>query len=109
MNNKIMSLLEYSSSPASYKMGAEPSEELNIGDELNGDLCEWNDITQRETVISDCYHKFVFNPDVFDIGASLTNPIGYYYKPFFSIRIKGFSDYIEEIYCNDRRVIKKIK
>jgi hypothetical protein len=70
--------------------------ELNIGDELNGDLCEWNDVTQRETVLSQCYHKFVFNPEVFDIGASITNPLGYYYNPFFSIRIKGFSDYIEE-------------
>lgn len=70
--------------------------QLNIGDQLNGDLCEWNDITQRETVLSPCYHKFVFNPDVFDIGASITNPVGYYYNPFFSIKTRGFSDYIEE-------------
>lgn len=40
MNNKIMSLLEYSSSPASYKMGAEPSEELNIGDDILDALVE---------------------------------------------------------------------
>jgi len=70
--------------------------ELNIGDELNGDLCEWNDITQRETVLSECYHKFVFNADVFDIGSGVSNPLGYYYTPFFGIKIKDFSDYIEE-------------
>ena len=40
MNNKIMSLLEYSSSPASYKMGAEPSEELNINDDILDALVE---------------------------------------------------------------------
>jgi hypothetical protein len=40
MNNKIMSLLEYSSSSASYKMGAEPSEELNISDDILDALVE---------------------------------------------------------------------
>lgn len=69
---------------------------LNSGAGLNGDLCEWNNITQTETVLSDCYHKFVFNPAVFNIGGSITNPLGYYYKPFFPIKIRQFSDYIEE-------------
>lgn len=66
------------------------------GSELNGDLCEWNNITQQETVLSDCYHKFAFNPYIFNIGGSVNNPLGYYYKPFFSIKIKQYSDYIEE-------------
>jgi len=70
--------------------------DLDVGDTFGGDLCEWNDITQRETVISEYYHKFVFNPEIFNIGGSLNNPQGYYYKPFFSIRIKDYSDYIEE-------------
>jgi len=69
---------------------------LNANFRLNGDLCEWNNITQQETVLSDCYHKFVFNPEVFDIGGSISNPLGYYYKPFFSMKIRQFSDYIEE-------------
>jgi hypothetical protein len=69
---------------------------LNPNQFINGDLCEWNDLTQRETVLSDCYHKFVFNPEVFNINTSVTNPLGYYYKPFFSMKIKDFSDYVEE-------------
>jgi hypothetical protein len=70
--------------------------DLTPGEKLNGDLCEWNDITQTETVISDCYHKFIFNPAVFNIGEGLENPMGYYYKPLFSLKIKDYGDYIEE-------------
>jgi hypothetical protein len=69
---------------------------LDVGDVINGDLCEWNNITQTETVLSECYHKFVFNPSVFDIGGSTENPIGYYYRPFYSIKLRGLSDYVED-------------
>jgi hypothetical protein len=68
----------------------------NQGDTLYGDVCEWNNLTQTETVLSKYYHKFVHNPQVFNIGTSLENPSGYYYTPHFSLKIKEFSDYIEE-------------
>lgn len=69
---------------------------LTLGTELNGDLCEWNNMTQVETVLSECYHKFRFNQNIFTVGGSVDNPPGYYYKPFFPIKIREFSDYIEE-------------
>jgi hypothetical protein len=68
----------------------------NRGNQIYGDVCEWNDITQEETVLSKYYHKFVFNPQVFNINTSLDNPSGYYYTPHFSLKIKEFSDYIEQ-------------
>ena len=51
---------------------------LNPNAQLNGDFCEWNNMTQLETVLSECYHKIVFNPQVFSIGGSTTNPLGYF-------------------------------
>lgn len=72
------------------------NEYLNVGDTLDGDLCEWNNLTQLETSLSTIYHKFVFNQSIFSIGSSLENPLGYLYKPFFGIKIKEYSDYLEE-------------
>jgi hypothetical protein len=70
---------------------------LKSGDTIDGNYCEWNDYEQKERVISEMYHKFTFNSDVFDIGCgnSCDNQFGYYYKPNRSMRIRGFSDYIE--------------
>jgi hypothetical protein len=68
----------------------------NPSDQLYGDVCEWNDSTQTETVLSTYYHKFVHNPLVFNINTSLDNPEGYYYQPHFSLKIREYSDYIEE-------------
>lgn len=83
---------------------------LNVGDVIKGDFCEYNDIEQTEYVLSDLYHKYSFNPELFtpnhsDSGvASLTGfysvidtmlPPGYSYKPHYSIPIRVFSNYIE--------------
>jgi hypothetical protein len=70
---------------------------LKSGDTINGNYCEWNDYEQKERVISEMYHKFTFNTDVFDISLvdNNNNQFGYYYKPNRSMRIRGFSDYIE--------------
>lgn len=68
----------------------------NVGDQIYGDVCEWNNMEQKETVLSEYYHKFVFNAQVFDIGTSVENPSGYYYKPHYSLKIREFSDYIEQ-------------
>jgi hypothetical protein len=69
---------------------------LNAGDILDGPFCEWNNITQTETILSNVYHKFVFNAEAFNIGASQTNPFGYYYEPFHKFQLKRYSPYIEE-------------
>ena len=68
---------------------------LYSGDTIESDLCEWNNSTLVETTLSDCYHKFVFNPTSFNINTSIDNPLGYYYKPFYNIKIAQYSDYIE--------------
>jgi hypothetical protein len=69
---------------------------LKNGDTINGNYCEWNDYEQKERVISEMYHKFIFNSDVFDIRSVNDNkPFGYYYQPNRVIKIRGFSDYIE--------------
>jgi len=69
---------------------------LSNGDLLDGPFCEWNNITQTETILSNVYHKFVFNSQAFNIRASQTNPLGYYYEPFHKFQLKVYSPYIEE-------------
>ena len=74
-------------------------ESLKSGDIIEGDLCEWNDIEQKERVVSKLTHKFTFNPYVFDIFVNTddqTNQLGYYYQPHHSLKIRDYSDYIEE-------------
>jgi hypothetical protein len=73
---------------------------LNVGDTLDGDFCEWNNSEYNERVISDIYHKITYNENIFDINitgeSTQQNPLGYYYKPFFPIKLRDFSSYIEE-------------
>jgi hypothetical protein len=69
---------------------------LNVGDVLDGPFCEWNNITQTETILSEVYHKFVYNPETFNINSSLSNPFGFYYEPFHKFKLRVYSDYIEE-------------
>jgi hypothetical protein len=72
---------------------------LSSGDTIDGDFCEWNDYEQNERVISNIYHKLTFNQSNFSViasgGTNVYNP-GYYYQPLHPIRIRAFSDYIEE-------------
>lgn len=68
---------------------------LNIGDVIMGDICEFNEYEQKETKVSDIYHKISFNPQIFDNSSSNTLPDGYAYKPHYSIKIREFSDYVE--------------
>jgi hypothetical protein len=78
---------------------------LQSGDTLHSDLCEWNNTTLIETTLSDCYHKIVFNPETFNINTSITNPLGYYYKPFYEMKLQEYSDYIENGNPNDTDAI----
>ena len=70
------------------------------GDTLDGDFCEWNDYEYTERVISEYYHKIIYNATHFNINitqqAPPANPLGYYYKPHNPIKIRDFSSYIEE-------------
>ncbi len=65
---------------------------LSVGDLIDGDFCEWNDIEQKETVLSKYYHRISYNEDVFNIQSDN----GFYYSPHIGTQIKVFSDYIEE-------------
>jgi hypothetical protein len=73
---------------------------LISGDTMDGDFCEWNDYTQTEIVISNLYHKITFNSDNFTTVVTNSNGTnytpGYYYQPLFPVRVREFSDYIEE-------------
>jgi hypothetical protein len=95
-NTQIQTLSYASSVPEYSNKIFYYNSDLNIGDEIDGDFCEWNDLEQNEIVISEHYHKITFNPDVFNIGTTTTNPLGYYYKPHNKMVIKVFSNYVEE-------------
>ena len=70
---------------------------LKVDDVIDGDLCEWNNFTQEERVISKIYHKITYNQSNFNIQPTIsTNPLGYYYQPHYGLKIRVFSDYIEE-------------
>jgi hypothetical protein len=92
------------------------NQELSEGQVIKGDFCEYNQMEQKEYVISPIYHKYSFNIDYFDnipqttlsgfqgLGQALANqvsainyPLGYTYKPHYSIKIKEFSPYIEQV------------
>lgn len=72
---------------------------LNIGDIIDGDVCEYNDFEQKERVVSAHYHKIKYNPNLFNtnLNGSLnqTNLPGYYYQTHFPCKIRDFSPYIE--------------
>lgn len=75
------------------------NQDLQIGDLIDGDFCEWNDFEQKERIISEIYHKFVLNRNIF-IEDNATpeesnNPNGYYYKPHYSFKLRIFSEYVE--------------
>ena len=72
-------------------------ESLKEGDVLDGGFYEWNDYEQTERLISDIYHKFTFNPFIFNISNTddNSNQLGYYYQPHNKMKIRSFSEYIE--------------
>lgn len=73
------------------------TENLSIGDSLDGNICEWNDYTQLEQDLSTYYNKIRFNENLFNISmGSSSNPFGYYYQPHNEIEIAAFSNYLEE-------------
>ena len=71
------------------------NKDLPIGTELKGDVCEWNEFNQKETVVSPISHKFSFNPSIFSTNADINLPDGYTYNPHHSVKLRTYSDYIE--------------
>lgn len=73
------------------------NKELVSGDTLNGDFCEFNQYELKERVISEIHHKLWINPFLLKTNLTPTlNPDGYYYKPHHGIKLREYSDYIEE-------------
>jgi hypothetical protein len=76
------------------------NQNLTSGDTMDGDFCEWNDYTQTEMVLSNLFHKITFNNNNFTTVITNSNGTyytpGYYYQPLFPVRVREFSDYIEE-------------
>ena len=68
---------------------------LNEGDILKGDFCEYNDIEQKEYVLSPMLHKYSFNQGLFYDNSVPNLPSGYAYQPHNPIKIREYSDYIE--------------
>lgn len=82
--------------------------DLQIGDLVDGDFCEWNDYEQKERVISNYYQKIKFNQSVFQTSQTpSTNSLGYYYMPHNKMTIRVFSDYIETTNSNDVLFVPK--
>jgi hypothetical protein len=98
-NSSYVNLVSYGLNPVGVPYKFIYTDPLSSGDTIDGDLCEWNDYEQTERVISEIYHKITFNQNNFSvsifIGEDYFYP-GYYYKPLHPIRIRAFSDYIEE-------------
>ncbi len=76
---------------------------LDLGDTLKGDFCEYNNIEQKEYVLSSLYHKYSFNPSIFfdQTTSTPTFPSGYLYKPHYDVPIRVYSDYIENASLNE--------
>lgn len=70
---------------------------LHIGDEIKGDICEWNDYEQREYVSSKMSHKYSFNPQILQgvTRGNMSKPYGYAYHPHYPVQVRVYSDYIE--------------
>jgi hypothetical protein len=78
------------------------NDNLNIGDMIDGDFCEWNDFEMIERVVSSYYHKIKYNQQVFQTSDEYnTNSLGYYYGPHIPMTIRVFSDYIETAKIGD--------
>ena len=73
------------------------TKELEIGENIKGDICEWNEYDQKENVLSSANHKISFNLNNFNDGSDENPnlPNGYSYKPHYEVKVKEFSDSIE--------------
>jgi len=73
--------------------------DLKEGDIIQGDFCEYNQYEQKERTVSELYHKFFFNPILFQINQPPPPSFarnGYYYKPHYVMPLRAYSSYVEE-------------
>lgn len=80
-------------------------EPLSIGTSgLTGAFIEYNESELKERVISEAFHKFTSPTTIFDhgqddntlfSGSSVNNLHGLYYQPYYRIKIRQLSPYIE--------------
>ncbi len=88
---------------------------IPVGTTLTGAFVEYNKKELKERIVSEVFHKFshlksvggttIFNhyQDLgsFYSGASSTNTVGYYYQPFYRVKLRQLSPYIENSKTND--------
>jgi len=74
------------------------NDNLAVDSVLDGDFCEWNNFDQNERVVSEHYHKITFNNQWFSVisNAPTNNQFGYYYNPHSTLKIRQYSDYVED-------------
>ena len=80
-------------------------DKLSIGTSgLTGAFVEYNVNELKERIISEAYHKFSCPTTVFDFkqnlnstysGSSSNNLVGWYYQPYYKVKIRQLSPYIE--------------
>ena len=85
--------------------------ELNVGTILTGAYVEYNIKELKERVISESFHKFNTNVNLFDhgqtgsvsgfSGATTSNPFGLYYQVHHRVKLRELSPYIETANTND--------
>jgi len=76
---------------------------LQSGDTIDGGFYEWNNFEQKERLLSDIYHKMIYNDDVFNVPIvphkndpdTRYGRYGYFYQPHRKLTLRVFSDYIE--------------
>lgn len=67
------------------------TKDFNYEDEIDGDLCEYNNDDLMEYVIQKRVNRLVYNPNVFE-----TSTNGYYYNVHYPYILQVYSPYIEE-------------
>lgn len=75
------------------------NQDLKEGDIIQGDFCEYNQFEQKERTVSELYHKFFFNPILFNIEQPPPPSFirrGYYYKPHYLMPLRAYSTYLED-------------
>lgn len=88
--------------------------QINVGTSgFTGAFVEYNDLEFKERIVSEVYHKFSHRVDIFDhyqtgytptinfSGATSNNPYGYFYQPYYRVKLRQLSEYIETSRTSD--------
>lgn len=84
--------------------------EIPIGTTLTGAFVEYNERDFKERIISESYHKLTIPSNNFDYnqynpsyysGATTGNTFGFFYQPFYRIKLRELSPYVETSNTND--------